>query len=199
MPMPMPVAVSSCHEPSWPTSAAHLSQVADEAVRGMALVGVAASTSTTTAAQVACSCSDYGDLADIALNVMLCLHAGIVRGAALGCRSASLSCQADVLMVPYAVFAEAPQDFLLSVAQSLHPFLHIVHHLLLNLAIAVVEIGVEPTANSAPFMTTLHEKAYRQDSMSSVTWCTLIELSSHAFTTRFTVWVYKQSNTGLST
>lgn len=153
----------------------------------MALVGLAASA----AAQVACSCSDYGDLADVALDVMLCLHAGIVRGAALGCRSTALSCQADVLVVPYAVFAEAPQNFLLSVAQSLHPFLHIVHHLLLNLAIAVVEIGVEPTASSELFMITLHEKAYRHDSMSSVTWCTLIELSSHAFTTRFTVWVYK--------
>lgn len=195
--MPMPVTVSSRHEPSWPTSAAHLSQITHKTVRGVALVGMTASAAT--AAQVAGSCSDYGDLANVALNIMLCLHTSVVRGAALGRWGTSFSCQADVLVVPYTIFAEASQDFLLSIAQSLHPFLHIVHHLLLNLTIVVVEIGVEPAAVSELSVITLPEKAYRHDSTSSVTWRTLIELSSHALTTRFTVWVYNKLNTGHDT
>lgn len=84
------------------------------------------------------------DPAHVALKVMLSLDTSVLREAAGVRRRLVITGQTNVLVVADALFGQAIEDFLLPVSKALHPFLHVLHHLSLDLRVGVMEVGVKP-------------------------------------------------------
>ena len=51
-------------------------------------------------------------------------------------------------MVPDGLFGQSADDFVLLVSEALDPSLHVLEHLTLDLAVGVVEVGVEPITHA---------------------------------------------------
>lgn len=95
-----------------------------------------------------CSWSDNWDLANVALDIMLDFVCCIRRVTTFGCRDATLPCESDILVVSHRVLGQAVENLVLTMTQALYPFLHIIHHLALDLGVTVVEVRVEPEIRS---------------------------------------------------
>lgn len=76
---------------------------------------------------------DAGDARQIVLDIVLRLHAGVVRLRALRGGDAALAAEPDVLVVPDAALAQPAEDLVLFVAKAARPLVQTVHHLALDL------------------------------------------------------------------
>jgi hypothetical protein len=79
---------------------------------------------------------------DIAQDISLGLLTLVKGETALGSRFPSFARQANILMIANSLFRETAED-VMTIGNAVNPVRHVLHHLALNLRIAVVEIGVE--------------------------------------------------------
>lgn len=76
---------------------------------------------------------------------MLSLDARVVRVALRGAAAAAAAGggEADVLVVAHGLLGETAEHLVLLSAEALHPAVHVLEHLALDLGVAVVEVRVE--------------------------------------------------------
>lgn len=93
-------------------------------------------------------------------------------------------------MIADRVLRKTLQNLVLATAQFLDPFAHIIQHFLLNLGTGVVEVRMEAATTVRVCSVPIENNTYRADNISSVTWCTFIDVSSQAFTIIVTACVF---------
>jgi len=81
-------------------------------------------------------------IVNITLQLMLDVRPRIVRCAPLR-RRVALASKSDVLVFPHLLFAQAAQNFVLVVSQTLDPVAYVLHHLPLHQGIGIMEVWVE--------------------------------------------------------